>query len=370
MTTLDNLGRRTDAEADWTSAKAFGAKGDEVSTIHDVAAKAGVSIKTVSRVLNDANSVSEKTRLRIEHAMQALDFAPSAAARMLRGRPTDLVAVIADKLTTTPDSSEIIKGIQSVCEELGKMLIIGETGGQSHVASRLVADMRTRRVEAIIFATTFHRVVNVNETLGQTPAVLANCFEETPRFAQVLPDDEGGGYAAAEAVLLAGHRKIAFLQLTDGMVATRLRMQGFRRAMRDHGVQPNEAWLLHGTTPDEDEFTQLKARIAQLFTTADRPTAILCGNDKMAIRVMFILQRRGIRVPEDMSVVGFDDFRLLSEASDPGLTTVTLPYREIGALAARRALGEELAPGVVLVPCRAVMRGTVTAPRAVGVDKP
>jgi LacI family transcriptional regulator len=333
-----------------------------VSTIHDVAEKAGVSIKTVSRVLNDANSVSAKTRQRIEQAMQVLDFAPSAAARMLRGRPTDLVAVIADKLTTTPDSSEIIKGIQSVCEDLGKMLIIGETGGQAHVASRLVADMRARRVEAIIFATTFHRVVNVNETLGRTPAVLANCFETTPRFAQVVPDDEGGGYAAVQAVLQAGHRKIAFLQLTEGMVATRLRMEGFRRAMQDYGVQPNEAWLLHGTTPDEDEFTQLKTRIEHLFAKADRPTAILCGNDKMAIRVIFILQRRGLRVPEDVSVVGFDDFRLLSEASDPGLTTVTLPYREIGTLAARQALGAVQEPSILRVPCHAVMRGTVMAP--------
>lgn len=360
---MDNFGDGIYAD-ELANAKALRVRGDEVSTIHDVAEKAGVSIKTVSRVLNDASSVSEKTRKRIEQAMHALDFAPSAAARMLRGRPTDLVAVIADKLTTTPDSSEIIKGIQSVCEEQGKMLIIGETGGQPQVASRLVADMRTHRVEAIIFATTFHRVVTMNETLGQTPAVLANCFEATPRFAEVVPDDEGGGYAAAEAALQAGHRKIAFLQLTEGMVATDLRMQGFRRAMQDYGVQPNEAWLLHGTTPDEDEFTHLKARLECLFATDDRPTAILCGNDKMAIRVIFSLQRRGIRVPEDISIVGFDDFRLLSETSDPGLTTVTLPYREIGALAARRALSEEREPAVVRVPCRAVLRGTVTPPRA------
>jgi LacI family transcriptional regulator len=333
-----------------------------VSTIHDVAAKAGVSIKTVSRVLNDANSVSEKTRLRIEQAMQVLDFAPSAAARMLRGRPTDLVAVIAEKLTTTPDSSEIIKGIQSVCEELGKMLIIGETGGRSDVGDRLVADMRARRVEAIIFATPFHREVSLNRMLGQTPAVLANCFEATPRFAEVVPDDEEGGYAAAQTVLQAGHRRIAFLQLIEDMVATRLRMRGFRRAMRDHAVAPNEAWLQHGATAAEDEFGQLKTMIERLFASPERPTAILCGNDKMAMRVIFILQRRGLRVPEDVSVVGFDDFRLISEALDPGLTTVALPYREIGELAARRALGEAQDAGIVRVPCRAVMRGTVTGP--------
>jgi LacI family transcriptional regulator len=338
-----------------------------VSTIHDVAEKAGVSIKTVSRVLNDANSVSEKTRRRIEQAMQALDFAPSAAARMLRGRPTDLVAVIAEKLTTTPDSSEIIKGIQSVCEELGKMLIIGETGGRADVAGRLVADMRARRVEAIIFATPFHREVRLDGMLGQTPAVLANCFEAAPRFAQVVPDDEEGGHAAAQAVLQAGHRRIAFLQLIEDMVATRLRMQGFRRAMREHAAEPNEAWLLHGATAADDEFGQLEATIARLFAGAGDaaaacPTAILCGNDKMAMRVIFILQRRGLRVPEDVSVVGFDDFRLISEALDPGLTTVALPYREIGELAARQALGPTQDPALVRVPCRAVMRGTVTRP--------
>lgn len=343
-----------------------------MSTIHDVAEKAGVSIKTVSRVLNDASSVSEKTRKRIEQAMHALDFAPSAAARMLRGRPTDLVAVIAEKLTTTPDSSEIIKGIQSVCEELGKMLIIGETGGQASSANRLVADMRTRRVEAFIFATPFHRAVTLNEMLGQTPTVLANCFEVHPRYPQVIPDDEGGGYAAAQVVLQAGHRKIAFLQLIEGMVATDLRLRGFHRAMQEHGVAPNAKWIAHGAAPiDGGEFSKLNETIDRLFANANRPTAILCGNDKMAMRVIFILQRRGLRVPDDVSVVGFDDFRLISEALDPGLTTVALPYREIGELAARRAFhAEEEGPTTLRVPCRAVMRGTVAPPKAKSGAKP
>jgi LacI family transcriptional regulator len=337
-----------------------------VSTIHDVAEKAGVSIKTVSRVLNDASSVSEKTRKRIEQAMHALDFAPSAAARMLRGHPTDLVAVIAEELTTTPDSSEIIKGIQSVCEELGKMLIIGETGGKASSANRLVADMRTRRVEAFIFATPFHRAVTLNEMLGQTPTVLANCFETNPHHPQVIPDDEGGGYAAAQVVLQAGHRKIAFLQLIAGMVATDLRLRGFHQAMQEHGVVPNAKWIVHGATPnDGGEFSQLTETIDRLFANSNRPTAILCGNDKMAMRVIFILQHCGLRVPEDVSVVGFDDFRLISEALDPGLTTVALPYREIGELAARRAFNDDAdLPATVRVPCRPVMRGTVAPPKA------
>lgn len=333
-------------------------------TIHDVAEEAGVSIKTVSRVLNDPGTVKEKTRRRIEKAMESLDFAPSAVARMLRGRPTGLVAVIAEQLTTTPDSAEIIKGIQSVCEENGKMMLIGETGGVAETGSRLVADMRERRVEAIIFATPFHREVALNHVLGQTPAVLVNCYEATPRYAEVLPDDAGGGYEAAQIVLQAGHRKIAFLQLIEGMTATRLRLQGFQRAMQEHGVQVNPQWLLHGAAAIAGgEFGRLEEAIDSLFAQAERPTAILCGNDKMAMRVIFILQRRGLRVPDDVSVVGFDDFRIISEALYPGLTTVALPYREIGEIAARRALGGDEAPAATeRVPCRPVIRGTVAPP--------
>lgn len=335
-----------------------------MATIHDVADKAGVSIKTVSRVLNGGTEVSQKTRTRIEQAMHALEFTPSAAARMLRGRPTGLVAVIAEQLTTTPDSSEIIKGIQMVCEELGKVMLIGETGGHADIASRLVADMRERRVEAILYATPFHREVALEPLLGATPVVLANCFEAPGRYTQVVPDDEGGGYAAAQIVLQAGHRDIAFLQLIPGMVATGLRLRGFLQAMQEHAVAPNPAWLVHGAEGDAlNEFSHLTEAVERLFANDHPPTAILCGNDKMAMRVIFMLQRRGLRVPADVSVVGFDDFRLISEALDPGLTTVALPYREIGALSGRRVL--EQAPGeavTIRVPCVPVMRGTVGAP--------
>ncbi|TWI69257.1 LacI family transcriptional regulator [Pseudoduganella lurida] len=335
-----------------------------MATIHDVAERAGVSIKTVSRVLNGGGEVTEKTRSRIEEAMRSLEFTPSAAARMLRGRPTGLVAVIAEHLTTTPDSSEIIKGIQNVCEQLGKVLLIGETGGRQDVADRLVADMRERRVEAILFATPFHAQVTLETPLGSTPTALANCFEAACRFTQVVPDDEGGGYAAARIVLDAGHRKIAFLQLIPGMIATDLRLRGFQRALREAGVVPEPAWLLHGAEQAEtDEFSHLADAVEHLFAGAERPTAILCGNDKMAMRVIFILQRRGLRVPADVSIVGFDDFRLISEALYPGLTTVALPYREIGELSGRHVLEHGDAPATtVRVPCLPVLRGTVSAP--------
>lgn len=332
-----------------------------MATIHDVAFKAGVSIKTVSRVLNGASEVSEKTRIRIEQAMHSLDFTPSAAARMLRGRPTGLVAVIAERLTTTPDATEIIRGIHLVCEQLGKVLLIGETGGKAAVANRLVADMRERRVEAILFATSFHSEVHIEQLLGRTPTVLANCFEASGRFTQVVPDDEGGGYAATKLVLEAGHRRIAFLQLIPDMVATSLRLRGFHQAMKDYGVTPNTEWLIHAAeTSEADEFAHLSQAVDRLFATKIPPTAILCGNDKMALRVIFILQQRGLRVPVDVSVVGFDDFRMISEALAPGLTTVSLQYRRIGEISARFALeGTSAEPTTVRLPCLPVMRGTV-----------
>jgi LacI family transcriptional regulator len=148
------------------------------------------------------------------------------------------------------------------------------------------------------------------------------------------------------------------------MVATGLRLRGFHRAMREHGVAPNPEWLMHGAQADEaNEFSHLTEAVERLFAGGLPPTAILCGNDKMAMRVIFMLQRRGLRVPADVSVVGFDDFRLISEALDPGLTTVALPYREIGELSGRHVLEPASAPaGTIRVPCVPVMRGTVGAP--------
>jgi LacI family transcriptional regulator len=150
------------------------------------------------------------------------------------------------------------------------------------------------------------------------------------------------------------------------MVATGLRLRGFERAMREHGVTPNPGWLIHGAEAgDADEFSHLADAVDRLFASDNRPTAILCGNDKMAMRVIFILQRRGLRVPADVSIVGFDDFRLISEALDPGLTTVALPYREIGELSGRNVLEQASAPAATIrVPCVPVMRGTVAAPSA------
>lgn len=335
-----------------------------VATIHDVAEKAGVSIKTVSRVMNGTTEVSEKTRRRVEQAMALLDFAPSAAARSLRGVPAGLVAVVADQITTTPDSFEIIKGIQSVCEQMGKILLIGETGGRPEAIHSLIGSFREHRVEAILFATQSHRQTILEPVLGATPVALANCYEPYPRYMQIVPDDEGGGYEAARILLEAGHRDIAFLQLVPGMVATELRQRGFYRAMREHGAVPDPAWMLHGAEPaDGDEFAHLSDALDRLFEGSRRPTAILCGNDKMAMRVIFLLQSRQLRVPEHVSVVGFDDFRLISEALHPGLTTVSLPYREIGEMSARYALaGGAREALTVRVPCRPVHRGTVAPP--------
>ncbi len=336
-----------------------------MATIHDVAEKANVSIKTVSRVMNGGTEVSEKTRLRVEQAMAMLDFAPSAAARSLRGMPAGLVAVVADEITTTPDSYEIIKGIQTVCEQQGKILLIGETGGRPGAIHNLVASFREHRVEAILFATQSHRQTMLEATLGTTPVALANCYEPYPRYMQIVPDDEEGGYEAARMLLDAGHREIAFLQLIPGMVATGLRLRGFQRALREYGVVAHPDWVLHGAEPSEhDEFSHLSEALDVLFQGERRPTGILCGNDKMAMRVIFLLQARQLRVPEQVSVVGFDDFRLISEALHPGLSTVALPYREIGELAARHALAGDAAGQAlsIKVPCRPVRRGTVAAP--------
>jgi len=310
-----------------------------VATIHDVAARAGVSVKTVSRYLSGYKGVSPKTVARIEKAAAELAFAPSAAARSLRGAPSGIVCLITDNLTTTPFSFDIVKGVQAVCEAQHKLLLIGETRGSTETFERLMNRFRQQKAEAIVSATFFHKEVDIPRAADRCPLVLVNCFDTEGRHPSVVPDDEQGSYDLTRRLIGLGHRDIAFITLPSDLVATTLRDQGFRRALREAGLAIHEPWVIRsGRLDAEPEAAWLAEVLTGLLSGGRRPSAIMCGNDKMAFQVMMRLQAMGHALPHDVSVVGFDDYRLISENTVPPLTTASLPYHEMGVRAAELAL--------------------------------
>lgn len=329
-------------------------------TIKDVALRADVSVKTVSRYLNSQANVSDRVKLRIEAAMKDLEYYPSAAATSLRKQSSGIISLLTENLTITPDSFEIVAGIQSVCERAGKLLLIGETAGSQRGFDRLIDDFMRHRTEAIIYATVFHKPVALTAHITKTPVILVNCFEKVLRHATIIPDDECGGYEATKTLLNSGHKRICHLTLYMDMPAAKLRLKGYKKALKESGIPFDQSLVQLGVTPDQkDEYIFMPELLESVLKSDNPPTAFLCGNDKMAMRVFMLVRRMGYKIPEDISVVGYDNYSLIAENLLPQLTTVQLPYFEMGVKAAELAVSGVDTPTTYKIKGEVIKRDSV-----------
>jgi LacI family transcriptional regulator len=317
-----------------------------VATIYDVAALAKVSAKTVSRVLNGDAPVSRDTREAIEAAIAELGFVPSNAARMMRSQKSGLVGLITGAISLSNEPTQpqglpdlfIVQGIQRAMAASGKTLMIADTGGQLDRVPHLIQTFLRHRVEGLIYVAEYHQKVELPRMPATTPMVLANCFDEIGTPA-VLPDDQRGQRDLVARLLAAGHRRIAYLTLPNHLVATKLRTAGYAEALAEAGIAYDPA-LVECADYDgrEDETQILWDTIDRMLRLPEPPTVLCCGNDKMAMRVYGILRSRGLKVPDEISVAGYDNYRIIAETLFPPLTTVELAYVAIGVRAAQRLM--------------------------------
>ena len=320
-----------------------------MATIYDVAQFAKVSIKTVSRVLNDEGPVGFETRERVLRAIKSLDYTPSNAARTMRTQKTDLIGVITNAITSAPTTPEmaglpsinLVKGIQSVIDSAGKLMMIADTGNDSGRAEELARTFREHRVEGMLFVADYHQEVKLPPSFNGIPGVLVNCFDESQTLPAIVPDDMLGGYRAVETAFRQKHRRIGFLTLAPESMASQLRTEGYCKAHQDLGISLDRELIIPGMTlggSSEADLKLLTQGLDQLLRLDPPPTIICCGNDRMAMSLYQLLQQRQIMIPEQISVIGFDDYSLISEVVIPRLTTVALPYIEMGKRGAKRLL--------------------------------
>lgn len=346
-----------------------------MATIYDVARAAGVSAKTVSRVLNGEGPVGPRTREAVQGAMAELGYVPSNAARTMRSNRSGLIGVITGAITAAPEPTRpgglpdllIIQGIQQALAAREMTVMIADTSGRADRVPPLVQTFLEHRAEGLIYVADHHQRVSLPQLRRPTPMVLANCFddEQTPA---ILPDDRRGQFDLVERLVAAGHRRIAYVTLRKDLAATPLRTQGYRDALEGAGIRFDPSLVQAGYLADgEGESQHLFDTIDGLLRLSDPPSVLCCGNDAMAMRVYGILRSRGIRVPHDMSVAGYDNYRVIAETLYPPLTTVDLPYAAMGAQAAERLLGlisgerrEDRTPTLVAGPV--LWRDSVTAP--------
>lgn len=332
-------------------------------TISDVAKLAGVSPKTVSRVLNDEPNVTEATRIAVQGAISKLNYFPNQSARQMRTRQSNIIGLISDEIATTPYAVDIIKGAQAAAWQFGKLLTVINTENDISVEKRAFQLAREYRFDAIIYAAFFHREVELREEKGDIPIILLDCFEESRRFASVVPNEVQGGYDATTELLRHGHTRIGFINYDQPIPATLGRLEGYKRALADASL-PFDPDLV---VSDNGQASGGYRAALKLLEHQERPSAIFCWNDRVAMGVYDAVRRQNLTIPDDIAIMGFDNQELIASQLHPGLTTMQLPHYEMGQWAIHQAVastdrmvnGDDVPSIQHQIQCRIVRRASI-----------
>jgi LacI family transcriptional regulator, galactose operon repressor len=331
----------------------------------DVAERAGVSTTTVSIVLSGkaGSSIPDVTKERVFEASRELGYRANAMARNLRRQRSETIGLISDTIASTPYAGLMVRGADQVAAAAGMTLMIVNTERDPEVEARAIDLMLGRQVDAIIYATMWHQLVEPPAALDEVPCVFLDARTDRPGDAWVVPDEEGGGYAATAHLIERGHTRIGYIHEANEYPAHPERLAGYRRALDEHGLDFRPE-LVAEDRNDPFGGTNAAARLLEL---REPPTAIQCYTDRMAMGAYRAIRHGGLRVPDDISVIGFDNQDQIAPWLDPPLTTMQLPHEAMGRWAVeylvRVLSGEAVGPHQERLECPLVVRDSVAPPR-------
>jgi LacI family transcriptional regulator len=299
-----------------------------MATMRDVAVRAAVSMATVSHVINGTRYVSPELTERVRAVMTSLNYQPDAVARSLRRRETLTIGLLLPS-TEIPFFASVAYSIEKAASDRGYNVILANSDWQLSNELRYLNDLLARRIDGLVCISaemTAEQIATVIE--AGTPVVM---FErEMPGFEldAVGIDNFRGAYDATSHLLQLGHRRIAFVEGLANSVLSTDRVNGCRRALQEWGIEMDPLLLARG------DYLPESGRVAaeNFLKLSEPPTAIFAFNDLMALGVLQVLDQRGLRVPEDVAVVGFDGIPL-TQYTSPALTTVRQPLAEMGVAA-------------------------------------
>ncbi len=298
-------------------------------TLRELALAAGVSVTTASRALNNSDhAVSSDTRERVMRAAAELGYQPNVSARTLRMDRSFTVGIMASDITSyfTPI---IIRGIQDVLNDAGYFCVIASFGGDVRLQDQALDSLINRGMDGVIFVESWQYSAVPRLQKAGKPYVFCERLFDARIAHSVVTDNYDGAMQATRHLLNAGHRRIALLNGPDNYYAARERLQGYRHALEAAGVDfdpqlvSSGAWYVHGGY----------AAAQSILALGDVPHALFVYNDVMAVGAIHALQDAGLRVPEDVAIVSYDDHPVATQFR-PQLTTVTLPCFEMGREAA------------------------------------
>ncbi|WP_028534779.1 LacI family DNA-binding transcriptional regulator [Paludibacterium yongneupense] len=299
-----------------------------MATMKQVAQRAGVSVSSVSHVLNGTRFVSLDAKQRIEEAMRELSYVPSAVARSLKHHVTHTLGMMIPN-NSNPYFAEVIRCIEGRCFAAGYNVVLCNSDDDPRKQSVYLRVLMEKRVDGLIVMSSGDSDDLPDLIRGAgIPLVLVDRSTASTECDIVSVDHEAGGYLAARHLLELGHRRIACIAGPEALPSTRLREEGWRRAMREAGLAPEPEQLERGNFSSASGLQAMENLLARV----NPPSAVFACNDLMAIGALCSAHRRGLTIPDDLSIIGFDDIEL-SAFMCPPLTTVAQPKQQIGALA-------------------------------------
>ncbi|NIB39953.1 LacI family transcriptional regulator [Pseudomaricurvus alkylphenolicus] len=334
-------------------------------SIKDVAKIAGVSIATVSRYLNSPDQVRENTRNKVEKAIKDTGYAPNTLARNFRRGKTHMIVVVVPSIGI-PFFEAVMEGIWHVAEEQDYSILVRDTRYNTVDFDEFSKMIFSKEADGIILLSTLSPFTYDEQVLSgrKHPPIVLSCesvTSEMSQFPSVRIDNEAAAREATQYLISLGHKKIAFMKGRSDSTLTQGREQGYRRAMSDAKLPIEPDWLLEGQMSLEGA----RRSTRKLLHQSDRPTAVFCANDEMAMAAIHEIKTAGLKVPDDISIIGFDDIRF-SEVMDPPLTTVAQPAEEIGERTMYRLCraieGKEIGQATETVPHKLVVRRSTAPP--------
>lgn len=325
------------------------------ATMKDVAHAAGVSQSTVSFVMND-NTNMRIAQDTIDHVLKVADelgyVHRRSAASALIATDAETILVIVDEIATSPFPAITLQAIHETAWASGIRVRAVMTGASSEIETQLFSELKDRSYRGVIYASVVTRDFSPPEPLLNCKSILLNCRDPDAQLASVVPAERRGGAIATKTLIDAGHQRIAFIGGESWMDASRQRRQGYERAMHDAGREIDPSLIVEGN------FMPSGGRRAMqtLLAAKQPPDAVFCGNDNMAIGAYDAIKEAGMRIPDDIAVMGYDDIEL-SQHLHPPLSTVELPHQAMGAWAVNYILGQR-SPVQHRIECPLVLRGS------------
>ncbi|EGR0467068.1 LacI family DNA-binding transcriptional regulator [Vibrio cholerae] len=300
-----------------------------MATMKDIARLAGVSTSTVSHVINKSRFVSDEIAERVNNAAQQLNYAPSALARSLKMNRTKTIGMLVTT-STNPFFGEVVKGVERSCYHQGYNLILCNTEGDNQRMKASINTLLQKRVDGLLLmcSTLEGERLDVFDRYPDIPVVVMDWGPILFASDKIQDNSLQGGYMAAKHLIECGHREIGCITGPLIRHQAQMRYEGYKRALAEAGIAINPDWIVESDFECEGGYQAFE----KLYERGKLPSALFVSNDMMAMGVIQAASQRGLRVPDDLSLIGYDDVHI-AKFMTPALTTIHQPKYRLGKAA-------------------------------------